>query len=41
MVATIFEGLSTTKSRRDWKLTAYRMLTINVEDAVANPSYCP
>ena len=41
MVATIFKGLATAESRRERKLTARRVLAINVEDAIANPSYCP
>ena len=41
MVATIFGGLATVESRREWKLTARRVLAVNAEDVVANPSYCP
>ena len=41
MVATIFGGLAATESRRERKLTARRVLAVNVEDAVANPSYRP
>ena len=41
MVATIFGGLAAAKSRRDLKLTARRVLTVNAEDAIANPSYRP
>ena len=41
MIATIFGGLATTESRRDRKLTARRVLAINVEDVIANPSYRP
>ena len=41
MVATIFEGLASTESKRDWKLTAHWVLAVNAEDAVANPSYRP
>ena len=41
MVATIFGGLAGIKSRRDRKLTARRVLAVNAEDAVANPSYRP
>ena len=41
MVATIFGGLTATESRRDRKLTTRQVLTINTEDAIANPSYCP
>ena len=41
MVATIFGGLATAKSRRDRKLTARRVLAINTKDAIANPSYRP
>ena len=41
MVATIFRGLASTESRREWKLNARRVLTITTEDAAANPSYRP
>ena len=41
MVTTIFRGHGTAKSRRDRKLTARRVLAVNAEDAVANPSYRP
>ena len=41
MVSTIFGGLAATESRRDWKLTACRVLAVNAEDVVANPSYRP
>ena len=41
MVATIFGGLATAESRRDWKLTAHRVLAVNAEDAIANPNYRP
>jgi len=41
VVATIFGGLASAKSRRERKLTACRVLTINTEDATANPSYRP
>ena len=41
VVATIFGGLAGIKSRRDRKLTARRVLAVNAEDAVANPSYRP
>ncbi|XP_066373951.1 uncharacterized protein [Miscanthus floridulus] len=41
VVATIFRGLTSTKSRRDWKLTALRVLAITTEDITANPSYRP
>ena len=41
MVATIFGGLASTESRREWKLTAQRVLNVTTEDAVANPSYRP
>ena len=41
MVTTIFGVLATAESRRDWKLTARRVLAINAEDAVANPIYRP
>ena len=35
MVATIFGGLASTESRREWKLT------VTMEDVTANPSYHP
>ena len=41
MVATIFGGLTVVESRRDRKLTTRRLLAVNAEDAIANPSYCP
>ena len=41
MVATIFGGLASTESRTDRKLTARWVLAVNVEDAIANPSYRP
>ena len=41
MVATIFGGLTAAESRRDRKLTSRRVLAVNTEDAIANPSYCP
>jgi hypothetical protein len=41
VVATIFEGLASTKSRREWKLTARRVLTVTSEETTANPSYRP
>ena len=41
VVATIFRGLTAAESRRDRKLTARRVLAVNAEDAVANPSYRP
>ena len=41
MVATIFGGLTVVKNRRDRKLTAHRVLTVNTEDAIADPSYHP
>ena len=41
MVATIFGGLASTKSRREQKLTAHRVLAVNTEDTAANPSYRP
>ena len=39
VVATIFGGLASIESRREWKLSAHRVLTINAEDIIANPSY--
>ena len=41
MVATIFEGLAAAESRRDRKLIARRVLAVNTQDAIANPSYRP
>ena len=41
MVATIFRGLASTKSKRERKLAARRVLAVTVEDTVANPSYRP
>ena len=41
MVATIFGGLASTKSRRERKLAARRVLAVTTEDAATNPSYCP
>ena len=35
MVTTIFKGLASTKSRREWKLA------VTMEDAAINPSYRP
>ena len=41
MVATIFGGLTAAKSKIDRKLTSRRVLAVNTEDAIANPSYRP
>ena len=41
VVTTIFGGLAAIESRRDQKLTARRVLAVNTEDAIANPSYRP
>ena len=41
MVATIFGGLASTKSRREWKLTARRVLAVTSEETTADPSYRP
>ena len=41
MVTTIFGGLAAAESRRGRKLTACRVLAVNTEDAIANPSYRP
>ena len=41
MVATIFGGLASTESRREKKLTARWVLTVNTEDAATNPNYRP
>ena len=39
MVTTIFGGLTSIESRREWKLAARRVLAVTTEDAAANPSY--
>ena len=41
VVATIFGGLTSTKSRRERKLAARRVLSVTTEDATANSSYRP
>ena len=41
MVATIFGGLTSTKSRREWKLAARWVLAVTTEKATVNPSYRP
>ena len=41
VVATIFGGLASTESRREWKLTARWVLFVTTEDATANPTYRP
>ena len=41
MVTTIFGGLATTESRREWKLAARRVFAVTTKDAAANPSYRP
>ena len=41
MVTTIFGGLAAAESRRDQMLTTRRVLAVNAEDAIANPSYRP
>jgi len=41
MVATIFGGLASTESRREWKLAARRVFSVAMEDTAANPSYRP
>ena len=41
MVATIFEGLASTESRRERKLATQRVLAVTSEETTANPSYCP
>ena len=41
MVATIFGGLTTVENRRDRKLTARRVLAVNSDDAITDPSYRP
>ena len=41
MVPTIFGGLASTKSRREQKLAARRVLAIIAVDTATNPSYRP
>ena len=41
MVDTIFEGLASTESRREWKLAARRVLTVTSEETTTDPSYRP
>jgi len=41
VVTTTFGGLASTESRREWKLTARRVLAITTKDATTNPSYRP
>ena len=41
MVASIFGGLASTKSRRERKLAARRVLAVTREDTAVNPSYRP
>ena len=41
MVATIFGGLASTKSRRERKLAARRVLAIVSKETTAKPSYHP
>ena len=41
MVTTIFGGLASTKSRRERKLAARRVLAVTTKDAATNPSYRP
>jgi len=41
VVATIFRGLASNESRREWKLTARRVLAVTSEETTANPSYRP
>ena len=41
VVTTIFGGLAAAENIRDRKLTAHRVLTVNAEDTIANPSYRP
>ena len=41
MVTTIFGGFASNESRRKWKLTAYRVLVVDTQDAITNPSYHP
>ena len=39
VVSTIFEGLATVENRRDQKLIAHRVLTVNSDNAITDPSY--
>ena len=41
MVATIFGGLASTKSRREQKLAARRVLAVASEETTTDPSYRP
>ena len=41
MATTIFGGLAAAESRRDKKLTTRWVLAVNIEDAIADPSYHP
>jgi len=41
VVTTIFGGLATAKSRRDQKLIARRVLAVDTQNAIVNPSYRP
>ena len=41
MVATIFGGLTSTKSRRERKLAARRVLAVASEETTTDPSYRP
>ena len=41
MVATIFGGLASTKSRRELKVAARRVLAVTSEETTTNPSYRP
>ena len=41
VVATIFGGFTSNKSRREWKLAARRVLAVVSEETTANPSYRP
>ena len=41
VVTTIFGGLAAIVSKRDRKLTARRVLTINSDDTIIDPSYRP
>ena len=41
MVATIFDRIASTESRRERKLTTWWVLAVATEDTAANPSYHP
>ena len=41
VVATIFEGLASTESKRERKLAARRVLAVALEETTTDPSYRP